>query len=200
MRGAVGAGRRAARLTGSERAAAGRRRGRRRAAAGQGHAAVASGRRAPDPHAGRRWLRRTLSDRPAAVWLAVPAVRILPAHGHQGCSSDRDRGRLRSRRGDGPPARGGRRASSRSSTSTPTRVRPWPRSSARSSSRPTSPTPSRWPRRSPPPPRTRPLRVGVNCAGTGTAVRTIGKDGTPHIRNEWDRVLGHQPRRHVPVA
>jgi NAD(P)-dependent dehydrogenase (short-subunit alcohol dehydrogenase family) len=35
-----------------------------------------------------------------------------------------------------------------------------------------------------------PLRVGVNCAGTGTAVRTIGKDGTPHIRSEWDRVLG----------
>ena len=35
-----------------------------------------------------------------------------------------------------------------------------------------------------------PLRVGINCAGTGTAVRTIGKDGTPHIRSEWDRVLG----------
>ena len=35
-----------------------------------------------------------------------------------------------------------------------------------------------------------PLRVGVNCAGTGTAVRTIGKDGTPHLRSEWDRVLG----------
>ena len=35
-----------------------------------------------------------------------------------------------------------------------------------------------------------PLRVGVNCAGTGTAVRTIGKDGTPHIRSEWDRVVG----------
>lgn len=34
-----------------------------------------------------------------------------------------------------------------------------------------------------------PLRVGVNCAGTGTAVRTISKDGTPHIRSEWDRVL-----------
>jgi NAD(P)-dependent dehydrogenase (short-subunit alcohol dehydrogenase family) len=34
-----------------------------------------------------------------------------------------------------------------------------------------------------------PLRVGINCAGTGTAVRTIGKDGTPHIRSEWDRVL-----------
>jgi NAD(P)-dependent dehydrogenase (short-subunit alcohol dehydrogenase family) len=34
-----------------------------------------------------------------------------------------------------------------------------------------------------------PLRVGVNCAGTGTAVRTIGKDGSPHIRSEWDRVL-----------
>ncbi len=35
-----------------------------------------------------------------------------------------------------------------------------------------------------------PLRVAVNCAGTGTAVRTIGKDGTPHIRSEWDRVVG----------
>ncbi len=35
-----------------------------------------------------------------------------------------------------------------------------------------------------------PLRVGVNCAGTGTAVRTISKDGTPHIRREWDRVVG----------
>jgi NAD(P)-dependent dehydrogenase (short-subunit alcohol dehydrogenase family) len=34
-----------------------------------------------------------------------------------------------------------------------------------------------------------PLRIAVNCAGTGTAVRTIGKDGTPHIRSEWDRVL-----------
>ena len=33
-----------------------------------------------------------------------------------------------------------------------------------------------------------PLRIAVNCAGTGTAVRTIGKDGTPHIRSEWDRV------------
>ncbi len=35
-----------------------------------------------------------------------------------------------------------------------------------------------------------PLRVGINCAGTGTAVRTIGKDGSPHIRSEWDRVVG----------
>ncbi|HEX9260167.1 MAG TPA: SDR family oxidoreductase [Acidimicrobiales bacterium] len=34
-----------------------------------------------------------------------------------------------------------------------------------------------------------PLRIGVNCAGTGTAVRTIAKDGSPHIRSEWDRVL-----------
>jgi NAD(P)-dependent dehydrogenase (short-subunit alcohol dehydrogenase family) len=34
-----------------------------------------------------------------------------------------------------------------------------------------------------------PLRVGINCAGTGTAVRTISKDGAPHIRREWDRVL-----------
>jgi NAD(P)-dependent dehydrogenase (short-subunit alcohol dehydrogenase family) len=34
-----------------------------------------------------------------------------------------------------------------------------------------------------------PLRVGVNCAGTGTAVRTIAKDGTPHIRSEWDRII-----------
>jgi NAD(P)-dependent dehydrogenase (short-subunit alcohol dehydrogenase family) len=33
------------------------------------------------------------------------------------------------------------------------------------------------------------LRIGVNCAGTGTAVRTIGKDGTPHLRSEWDRVV-----------
>ena len=35
-----------------------------------------------------------------------------------------------------------------------------------------------------------PLRIGINCAGTGTAVRTIGKDGTPHMRSEWDRVVG----------
>jgi NAD(P)-dependent dehydrogenase (short-subunit alcohol dehydrogenase family) len=35
-----------------------------------------------------------------------------------------------------------------------------------------------------------PLRIGVNCAGTGTAVRTIAKDGTPHLRREWDRVVG----------
>ncbi|HET9602453.1 MAG TPA: SDR family NAD(P)-dependent oxidoreductase [Acidimicrobiales bacterium] len=34
-----------------------------------------------------------------------------------------------------------------------------------------------------------PLRIAVNCAGTGTAVRTIAKDGTPHIRSEWDRVV-----------
>jgi NAD(P)-dependent dehydrogenase (short-subunit alcohol dehydrogenase family) len=34
-----------------------------------------------------------------------------------------------------------------------------------------------------------PLRVAVNCAGTGTAVRTIAKDGSPHVRSEWDRVL-----------
>jgi NAD(P)-dependent dehydrogenase (short-subunit alcohol dehydrogenase family) len=35
-----------------------------------------------------------------------------------------------------------------------------------------------------------PLRIAVNCAGTSTAVRTIAKDGTPHIRSEWDRVVG----------
>ncbi len=35
-----------------------------------------------------------------------------------------------------------------------------------------------------------PLRIGINCAGTGTAVRTINKDGTPHMRSEWDRVVG----------
>jgi NAD(P)-dependent dehydrogenase (short-subunit alcohol dehydrogenase family) len=34
-----------------------------------------------------------------------------------------------------------------------------------------------------------PLRIGVNCAGTATAVRTIGRDGTPHLRSEWDRVV-----------
>ena len=34
-----------------------------------------------------------------------------------------------------------------------------------------------------------PLRIAINCAGTGTAVRTIAKDGTPHIRSEWDRVV-----------
>jgi NAD(P)-dependent dehydrogenase (short-subunit alcohol dehydrogenase family) len=34
-----------------------------------------------------------------------------------------------------------------------------------------------------------PLRVGINCAGTGTAVRTIAKDGMPHIRREWDRII-----------
>src|SRR5439155_2763025 len=35
-----------------------------------------------------------------------------------------------------------------------------------------------------------PLRIAVNCAGTGTAVRTIGRDATPHPRAEWDRVVG----------
>ena len=30
-------------------------------------------------------------------------------------------------------------------------------------------------------------------------MRTIGKDGTPHIRSEWDRVVGINLRRHVPV-
>ena len=34
-----------------------------------------------------------------------------------------------------------------------------------------------------------PLRVAVNCAGTGTAVRTIAKDGSPHLRSEWERVI-----------
>ncbi len=34
-----------------------------------------------------------------------------------------------------------------------------------------------------------PLRIGVNCAGTGDAVRTIGRDLTPHDRKRWDRVL-----------
>jgi len=34
-----------------------------------------------------------------------------------------------------------------------------------------------------------PLRAAVNCAGTGTAVRTIAKDGSPHLRSEWDRVI-----------
>jgi NAD(P)-dependent dehydrogenase (short-subunit alcohol dehydrogenase family) len=34
-----------------------------------------------------------------------------------------------------------------------------------------------------------PLRIGINCAGTGAAVRTIAKDGSPHIRSEWDRVI-----------
>lgn len=35
-----------------------------------------------------------------------------------------------------------------------------------------------------------PLRIGVNCAGTGTAMRTIDRAGNPHARAEWDRVLG----------
>ena len=34
-----------------------------------------------------------------------------------------------------------------------------------------------------------PLRIGVNCAGTGDAVRTIGRDGTPHDPKRWQRVL-----------
>ena len=34
-----------------------------------------------------------------------------------------------------------------------------------------------------------PLRIAVNCAGTGDAVRTIGKDGSPHDPGRWARVL-----------
>src|SRR5262245_1289835 len=34
-----------------------------------------------------------------------------------------------------------------------------------------------------------PLRIAVNCAGTGDAVRTIDRDGTPHDPDRWARVL-----------
>ncbi len=44
------------------------------------------------------------------------------------------------------------------------------------SSRPTSPIPMRSPRRSTPP-RNGPLRINVNCAGIGNAIKTLGKDG-----------------------
>ncbi len=33
------------------------------------------------------------------------------------------------------------------------------------------------------------LRIAVNCAGTGDAVRTIGKDGSPHDPARWARVI-----------
>jgi NAD(P)-dependent dehydrogenase (short-subunit alcohol dehydrogenase family) len=34
-----------------------------------------------------------------------------------------------------------------------------------------------------------PLRIDVNCAGTGDALRTIGRDGTPHDINRFMRVI-----------
>jgi NAD(P)-dependent dehydrogenase (short-subunit alcohol dehydrogenase family) len=34
-----------------------------------------------------------------------------------------------------------------------------------------------------------PLRINVNCAGTGDALRTIGRDGTPHDLNRFMRVI-----------
>ena len=34
-----------------------------------------------------------------------------------------------------------------------------------------------------------PLRIDVNCAGTGDALRTIGRDGTPHDLNRFMRVI-----------
>jgi len=33
------------------------------------------------------------------------------------------------------------------------------------------------------------LRIDVNCAGTGDALRTIGRDGTPHDLNRFMRVI-----------
>jgi NAD(P)-dependent dehydrogenase (short-subunit alcohol dehydrogenase family) len=34
-----------------------------------------------------------------------------------------------------------------------------------------------------------PLRINVNCAGTGDALRTIGRDGTPHDFDRFMRVI-----------
>jgi NAD(P)-dependent dehydrogenase (short-subunit alcohol dehydrogenase family) len=34
-----------------------------------------------------------------------------------------------------------------------------------------------------------PLRIAVNCAGTGDALRTIGRDGTPHDLDRFMRVI-----------
>jgi NAD(P)-dependent dehydrogenase (short-subunit alcohol dehydrogenase family) len=34
-----------------------------------------------------------------------------------------------------------------------------------------------------------PLRIDVNCAGTGDALRTIGRDGTPHDYDRFMRVI-----------
>jgi NAD(P)-dependent dehydrogenase (short-subunit alcohol dehydrogenase family) len=34
-----------------------------------------------------------------------------------------------------------------------------------------------------------PLRIDVNCAGTGDALRTIGRDGTPHDLDRFMRVI-----------
>lgn len=34
-----------------------------------------------------------------------------------------------------------------------------------------------------------PLRIAVNCAGTGDAARTIERDGSPHDPKRWKRVL-----------
>jgi NAD(P)-dependent dehydrogenase (short-subunit alcohol dehydrogenase family) len=34
-----------------------------------------------------------------------------------------------------------------------------------------------------------PLRIDVNCAGTGDALRTVGRDGSPHDLNRFMRVI-----------
>src|SRR6266852_9397 len=34
-----------------------------------------------------------------------------------------------------------------------------------------------------------PLRIAVNCAGTGDALRTIGRDGSPHDLDRFMRVI-----------
>ena len=34
-----------------------------------------------------------------------------------------------------------------------------------------------------------PLRIAINCAGTGDALRTIGRDGTPHDYDRFMRVI-----------
>jgi NAD(P)-dependent dehydrogenase (short-subunit alcohol dehydrogenase family) len=34
-----------------------------------------------------------------------------------------------------------------------------------------------------------PLRININCAGTGDVMRTIGRDGTPHDYNRFMRVI-----------
>jgi NAD(P)-dependent dehydrogenase (short-subunit alcohol dehydrogenase family) len=36
---------------------------------------------------------------------------------------------------------------------------------------------------------TLPLRINVNCAGTGEALRTVGRDGTPHDYGRFMRVI-----------
>ena len=58
---------------------------------------------------------------------------------------------------------------------------------------------SRRPRRSTPPRRLGPLRINVNCAGIGNAIKTLGKDG-PFPLDAFTQGRRGQPDRHVQRA